>query len=1042
VYFTTEDLLPGVYSCVLNAQSLMKTTLRKSAMFLFASIFVLVANTATVAQWVQSKGPSGWISTLAFNGANLFAGTIGGGVYLSTDYGEDWKPAGLTNDTIFSLVVSGTNLLAGTLGGGVYISSDNGASWAATGLFHRHVRSFAVSGGYIYAGTDTGVFLTTNKGASWTAAGLSNMFIGSLAVSNTFIFAGNVGPYELGVYVSSDNGVHWSAAGLSDRMILSLVVSGANLFAGTFGGGVFLSSDNGAHWTDVNNGLPSFPSVSALAVSGTNIFAGTANGVFLSTDNGENWNAADSSNDDDRVISLIVSGGYIIAVKMNGVWRQTIASALSSIAHPPDAQAHTLHWTHCNNGLTTAGDVQALAANGTDIFAGTWMNGVYRSSNNGDLWTADGGGSISMSSISSFSVNRDGVFAAEYGKDLYCTTDNGGEWTWKPSDFIHKDFKSVSLFATGSSIFVGGMSGGVARSTDNGETWTYSRLQVPYITTETDKSNPSMMSIHNYDSSDVIAFAANRNMLFAGTRNRGVYRSTDNGGSWSLNRFSDTAINVLAANGKNVFAGTDSGVYRSTDNGGTWIKSGLSATDIRALLSYGTAILAGTKTGVYFSTDNGSAWISASIGLPKAVKRNAGGINNSDEGFHWLNDGNVIALAVSGTAIYAACRFQGVYRADLESLISAGFFTKQNSSEPQTANQTHTLTAKQTQVLPQVKKHNNLSSQTNITTFAMCGKLIFAGTRDEGIYRSSNNGHTWVQADNGLPEDIIVNALLASGNLIFAGTDKGIYRSGNDGDTWMQANNGLGIIPVNAFAVNGTMMFAGTGGGAFRTTNNGDTWAPADSGLPCDTNGSCTYAENGTKIWNNFTLVVQADIHAFAVNGQNILAASTGFHKGIFISSNNGDTWAQVSDNGLAFDTWMHSSSVNGKDSTWSSVEPAHLDVKAFAVSGTNIIAASDKGMFLLANNDDTWTPMQNDLPDAGSVETFAVNGSTFFAGSISGLYRSLNNGRTWSHVNIGLPDQIWVHALAISGATLFAGTDNGIYRSSDNGKTWKQRNN
>ena len=46
---------------------------------------------------------------------------------------------------------------------------------------------------------------------------------------------------------------------------------------GLNGGGVFLSTNNGTSWTAVNTGLTN-TAVSALAVSGTNLFAGTGSG--------------------------------------------------------------------------------------------------------------------------------------------------------------------------------------------------------------------------------------------------------------------------------------------------------------------------------------------------------------------------------------------------------------------------------------------------------------------------------------------------------------------------------------------------------------------------------------------------------------------------------------------------------------------------------------------------------------------------------------------------------------------------------------------
>src|SRR5689334_7199661 len=77
-------------------------------------------------------------------------------------------------------------------------------------------------------------------------------------------------------------------SGHDGGIVSALAVSGSNLFAGTYGGGAFLSSNNGTSWTPVDAGLPN-PYVSSLAVSGTNLFAGTDLGVFLSTNSGACW---------------------------------------------------------------------------------------------------------------------------------------------------------------------------------------------------------------------------------------------------------------------------------------------------------------------------------------------------------------------------------------------------------------------------------------------------------------------------------------------------------------------------------------------------------------------------------------------------------------------------------------------------------------------------------------------------------------------------------------------------------------------------------
>jgi len=67
----------------------------------------------------------------------------------------------------------------------------------------------------------------------------------------------------------------------------ALAVSGTNIFAGT-GGGVFLSTNNGLSWNAVNSGLTNL-NVECLVVSGSNLFVVEPNGVFLTTDNGTSW---------------------------------------------------------------------------------------------------------------------------------------------------------------------------------------------------------------------------------------------------------------------------------------------------------------------------------------------------------------------------------------------------------------------------------------------------------------------------------------------------------------------------------------------------------------------------------------------------------------------------------------------------------------------------------------------------------------------------------------------------------------------------------
>jgi hypothetical protein len=114
---------------------------------------------------------------------------------------------------------------------------------------------------------------------------------------------------------------------------VSLAVSGTNLFAGTYGGGVFHSTDNGTSWTAASAGLTN-GDVRALAISETDLFAGTyGGGVFHSTDNGTSWTVASAGLANTNVQALGVSGTHLFAgtsggwgLPLDGQWCKLVGS--------------------------------------------------------------------------------------------------------------------------------------------------------------------------------------------------------------------------------------------------------------------------------------------------------------------------------------------------------------------------------------------------------------------------------------------------------------------------------------------------------------------------------------------------------------------------------------------------------------------------------------------------------------------------------------------------------------------------------------------
>ncbi len=291
------------------------------------------------AQWTKLNVTSNDQNTYALisDGNNIYAGTGGAGVYLSSNCGSSWNAAnnGLTSTGISSFAINGSNIFAGA-NDGLYLSTNSGGLWTAkiNGLTNTNVNALAINGTNLFAGTNGGIFLSTDNGSNWKA--VNNGFSGQVVAlassgTNTFLGTGNYG-----VYLSTNNGGLWTAKnkGLTNTVINTLAINGTNIFAGTEGGGIFLSTNNGEQWTGMNNGLTNMKVYSFL-FNGTKIFAGTGGGVFVSDDNGSNWTAVnDGFSASNTVWTFAICGTDIFVgfhLQPYGVWKRPLSEIPTNI---------------------------------------------------------------------------------------------------------------------------------------------------------------------------------------------------------------------------------------------------------------------------------------------------------------------------------------------------------------------------------------------------------------------------------------------------------------------------------------------------------------------------------------------------------------------------------------------------------------------------------------------------------------------------------------------------------------------------------------
>jgi hypothetical protein len=208
---------------------------------------------------------------------------------------------GITNVNIssisFSKQYSSNHIIyLGTMSDGLYVSKDGGNSFTNTSNMQSHQISAVteLTSGSIAVGTfGEGIWVSNDNGTSFTQAGiLTTTSISFIEEASTGVVA--VGTKDDGLYLSDlqfKNATKAKDLWSIDTNISALKISGNNIFVGTSGGNLYLSNDNGKTFKEFANNAFWGLSITGLAVSpnyetdGT-ILVGTAGGEFVSNDRG------------------------------------------------------------------------------------------------------------------------------------------------------------------------------------------------------------------------------------------------------------------------------------------------------------------------------------------------------------------------------------------------------------------------------------------------------------------------------------------------------------------------------------------------------------------------------------------------------------------------------------------------------------------------------------------------------------------------------------------------------------------------------------
>ncbi len=128
-------------------------------------------------------------------------------------------------------------------------------------------------------------------------------------------------------------------------------------------------------------------------------------------------------------------------------------------------------------------------------------------------------------------------------------------------------------------------------------------------------------------------------------------------------------------------------------------------------------------------------------------------------------------------------------------------------------------------------------------------QTLFAGTDNDGVYKSTDGGTNWSAINTGLGNPLILNEKLnvlsvavspnyASDQTLFVVIgENGVYKSTNGGTNWSAINTGLGNLDVLSVAVSPNYasdqtLFAGTlGNGVYISTDGGTNWSAINTDL-------------------------------------------------------------------------------------------------------------------------------------------------------------------------------------------------------------------
>ncbi|RMH81541.1 MAG: hypothetical protein D6681_18050 [Calditrichaeota bacterium] len=576
----------------------------------------------------------------------------------------------------------------------------------------------------------------------------------------------------------------------------------------------------------------------------------------------------------------------------------------------------------------------------------------------------------------------------------------------------------------------------------------------------------------------LLPMPSNPQVLYAGTRGGGIFKSMDGGASWfpvnngiPIRDRWDTVYSLVAhpTDSQILYAGTGSGVFKSTDGGIHWDSTGL--TDSVYALAMDPAdpsvLYAGAYDGMYKTTDGGNTWEVHNNGLTdiwvQSMSIASGGVyagtssglfRSTDGGNTWNPVGSIPNTLRVSCIVVAPTN---------SSIMYLGGYTYTYPSDG--------VLYKSTDGGVTWSRADSGISNTSVSAIAIdpaTTTTLYAGVWDE-IYKSTDGGASWSAINTGSTGDITALAIAPhDSSVIYAGLNAGgdaILKSTDSGATWSASNHGIVATSISGLAVDplqpDTIYATMYGGGIFKSVDAGIHWTHLDtSGISANVETSYISAlaldpVNPTTIYAGSSMGSMQDGVFKSTDGgahwyttglgggwdnvsvlsllvdpmsPNVVYAGTR-GQGIYKSTDGGNSWYSVN-TGILY-------------SSYTSVDLLVIDPANSAVLYAVMYDYSDtyEGVYKTTDGGSHWNKLGGGVPN--SVSTLVIHphtSSMLYAGTYgNGIYQSSDGGAHWVQMNTTLPTSR-VLALVIPPSdpgSMYAATDAGVFVSSDGGVQW-----